>query len=167
MIYFITESYIKSQTLITKNVDAQMVMPCVQAAADLHISLLLGQEYYQYLLDKYNQQTLTAAEIVLVEHLQPATAWTAAEIAVGMNAAAFTNKGMQTQSGEYSASADLNTLSYVRNEYKNMAEYYRNRVVRFLKLNEADYPGYTADSNRTDTPPSKGDEWDNLGMMIV
>lgn len=166
-IYWITETYLKDQTVITQNVDTQMIIPLTQTASDLFVSIILGQEYYEFLLAKYNAQTLTADEILLVDHIQPMMAWRSAEMALGVAAAAFTNKGAQTQSGDFSAPADFSTLSYVRTEYRNYAEYYANRVVKFLQLNEDDYPGWTADSNKIDTPPDESDNWDNNGMMIV
>jgi len=165
-IYFITETYLKAQTVITKNVDVQMIMPLTQPASDLYVANVLGQEYYEYLLAAYNAQTLTAPEITLVDHIQPLMAWRSAEMALGVGAAAFTNKGAQTQLGEFSANADIGTLNYVRNEYRGFAEYYEERVIRFLQLNKDDYPGFTASSNSTDTPPDTNSDWDDM-MMIV
>jgi hypothetical protein len=167
MIYFVTETQIKNITGISDNVDAKNVMPFMQPAADLFMSIILGREYYDYLLDAYNAQTLNAAEIVLVEHIIPATSWRAASIAIDFNWAKWTNKGPQTQSGEFSAGLDTDGLSFIKQNYINMSEYYENRVVRFLKLNKDDYPGYTAESNKTDTPPSTTDNFDLGGMMFV
>ena len=165
-IYWITETYLKAQTVITKNVDVQMIMPLTQPASDLYVANVLGQEYYTYLLAAYNAQTLTAAEITLVDHIQPMMAWRSAEMALGVGAAAFTNKGAQVQTGEFSVNADIGTLNYVRHEYRNFAEYYEERVIRFLQLNKDDYAGFIAASNKTDTPPDTSSDWDDM-MMIV
>lgn len=167
LLYFITETYIKETTGISNNVDPQDVMPYVRPAAELHTSLILGREYFDDLVTKYNAETLTAAEIILVEHIQPAVAWRGASLAISFSWSQFKNKGPQFQNGTFSSTLDLNSLTYMRNEYENMAEYYENRVLKFLQLNKTTYPGWTADSNTDDTAPDETTNWDNGGMFII
>lgn len=166
LLYFITETYIKETTGISNNVDPHDVMPYVRPAAELHTSLILGREYFDYLVAGYNAQTLTATEIVLVEHIQPAVAWRGASLAISFAWSQWKNKGPQLQNGDYSKEIDLTSLAYMRNEYENMAEYYENRLVKFLKLNKNEYPGFTATSNDDDTPPDGTTNWD-MGIMII
>lgn len=165
--WFITETLLKDFTGISKNVDPQDVMPSVQQAAEMFISPILGREFFDYLVTAYNAQTLNADETILVEHIQSAVAWRSAEMAMPLAAYQWKNKGVQSQTGEFSSNVDWTTLSYLRNEYKNRAEYYEGRVARYLELNEDLYPGYTASSNKTDTPPEDTDGWDLGSMMIV
>jgi hypothetical protein len=166
-LYFITETYLKGTTAISNNVDTQDVMPYVRPAAELNTSLLLGREYFDYLVTAYNAASVTSAEITLVEHIQPAVAWRAASIALSFAWSQFKNKGPQKQNGDYSIDLDLQSLGYMRNEYENMAEYYENRLTRFLQLNKDDYPGWTASSNDDDTPPDSTSNWDDNGMFII
>jgi len=166
-LYFITQTYLQSQTGISANVDAASIMPFVQPAAELHMSLILGREYFDYLVAKYNAQTLTAAEILLVAHIAPAVAWRAAVIAMPFNWSQWKNKGPQTQSGEFSREIDEKMLAFMLRKYDDMAMYYENRVTKFLKLNEDDYPGWTAESNKDDTAPDETSSWDNGGMMTI
>jgi len=165
-LYFITETYLQSQTGISQNVDAKNLMPYAQPAAELHMSLILGREYFDALVVKYNAQTLTAAEILLVEHIAPAMAWRTAVIAMPFNWVQWKNKGPQLQNGEYSREIDEKTLAFQIGKYSDMAEYYENRVTKFLKLNEDDYPGWTAESNKDDTEPDSSTNWDN-GIMVI
>ena len=165
-LYFITENYLQSQTGISANVDATSIMPYVQPAAELHMSLILGREYFDALVAKYNAQTLTATEILLVAHVAPAVAWRAAVIAMPFNWVQWKNKGPQLQNGEYSRDIDEKAMAFMVKEYSKMAEYYENRVQKFLKLNEDDYPGWTADSNKDDTAPDETSSWDP-GIMVI
>ena len=166
-LYFITEVYLKNQTGISLNVDSQDIMPHVQVASDLYMSLVLGQEYYDYLLVKYNAQTLSATELLLVEHIQPSVAWRAGELALPFSAIQIKNKGPQVQSGDFSSAPDRGGLNTLIHATKGRAEYYENRVKRFLKLNKIDYPLWTAASNLVDTPPDKRSSWDGNGLTFI
>ena len=50
MIYFITETYLKTNTPITANVDVTDVTPYVKTQSDLRIQPILGTYFYNYLL---------------------------------------------------------------------------------------------------------------------
>lgn len=167
LLYFVTESYLKEQTGISGNVDPQDIMPHVQVAAELYIARLLGREYFDYLVGVYNAGTATSAEELLIQHIRPAVAWRSFEMAIPFAAFEWKNKGIQTQTGEYSANADMAGINYIREEAMNRAEYYATRLTRFLKLNEEDYPGWTAESNKEDTPPDKKDSYEDGGVFFI
>ena len=95
MIYFVTESYLKTNTPITKNVDVTDVAPYIRPASDMRLQAILGSYFYTYLLAKYNAQTLTNDEETLVEKIKPCVAWRAAEQAVFGLSYQLKNKGIQ------------------------------------------------------------------------
>ena len=82
MNYFITETYLKTNTPITANVDVTDVTPYIATQAQLRIMPILGTTYYNYLLAAYNAQTLTVDEEALVTFIQPVIAWRSAEDAI-------------------------------------------------------------------------------------
>ena len=79
MNYFITETYLKTNTPITANVDVTDVTPYIATQAQLRVMPILGTTFYNYLLTKYNAQTLTNVEEALVAYIQPVIAWRSAE----------------------------------------------------------------------------------------
>ena len=74
MNYFITETYLKTNTPITANVDVTDVTPYIATQAQLRVMPILGTTFYNYLLTKYNAQTLTNDEEALVAYIQPVIA---------------------------------------------------------------------------------------------
>lgn len=150
MIYFVTENWLKTNTPITANIDAAKIFPFVQSQADMRIQPLLGTYFYRYLLDAYNNQTLTANEVILVEKIQPAIAWRAVEDCVLGISYALKNKGIQQQSGDYSSPATFQEIAYIQNVYSQKAVFYENRVIAWLKDNYTLYPQFT-DAQNTDS----------------
>jgi len=75
MLYFITETYLKTNTPITANVDVTDVTPYIATQSALRIQPILGTTFYNHMLTDYNAQTLTPDEIDLVESIQPVIAW--------------------------------------------------------------------------------------------
>jgi hypothetical protein len=71
MLYFITETYLKTNTPITANVDVTDVTPYIATQAQLRVMPILGTVFYDDLLTKYNAQTLDPDEEILVAFIHP------------------------------------------------------------------------------------------------
>ena len=110
MLYFITETYLKTNTPITANVDVTDVTPYIATQAQLRAQPILGTVFYKHLLDAYNLQTLTNDEQTLVEFIQPVVAWRSAEDAIFGLTYQLKNKGLQTQFGDNSGSVSRNEV---------------------------------------------------------
>jgi hypothetical protein len=147
MIYFVTENWLKTNTPITANIDAVKIFPFVQSQADMRIQPLLGTYFYKDLLTKYNAQTLSANEEILVAKIQPAIAWRAVEDCVLSISYALKNKGIQQQSGDYSQPATFQEIAYIQNVYSQKAVFYENRIIAYLKDNSSLFPNFTSDLN--------------------
>jgi len=66
MIYFVTETWLKTNTPVTANIDAVKIFPFVQSQSDMRMQPILGTYFYKHLLTAYNAQTLTNDEETLV-----------------------------------------------------------------------------------------------------
>lgn len=167
MIYFVTENYIKEHTAITANCDVKDIMPFIATNSDMWAQSVLGSYFYEYLLTKYNAQTLSAAEEILVAKIQPLVAWRAASDAVFALSRKLKNKGIQRQDGEYSSSVELNELSFAMRHYSQKAEFYTERLRNFLKENKADYAEFIAKENKdSDIKPSNDKPYGSSFMFI-
>ena len=154
MIYFITETYLKTNTPITANVDVTDVTPYIATQAQLRVMPILGTTFYNYLLTAYNAQTLTPEEEALVAYIQPVIAWRSAEDAVFGLTYQLKNKGLQTQFGDYSASVTRSEVAFGMEHYAQKASFFETRLTRYLIANKELYPGFTSKTNRdTDLRP--------------
>lgn len=148
MIYFVTENYLKTNTPITNNVDVTDIMPYVATQARLRIKAILGGVFYDDILTKYNNQTLSSDEEDLVEYIQPVIAWYSAEDAVFGLSYQLKNKGVQQQFGDYSNAVSKDEIAFNMDHYHQKAEIFEKDLINWLTDNKALFPLFTSQSNK-------------------
>ena len=155
MIYFVTETFLKEKTHITQNVDAKDLAPFIALSVKTYVQPILGYNFTEDLLTKYNAGTLSAEEEELVEFIQYVTAFYAAYDAIPNLSFRVSNKGLQSQSGDYSASEGIAAVEYIRNNVLKFAKVYEGNMRAFLDLNKADYPLYLDKVNKEIEAPDQ------------
>ena len=170
MIYFITETYLKNNTPITKNVDVKDVTPYIRPASDMRVQSILGSYFYEYLLGKYNAQTLSNDEETLVDKIQPVVAWRAAENAVFGLSYQLKNKGVQVQFGDYSQNVTQSEVAFVMDHYGQVAAFFEKRLINYILENKDLFTQFTSALN-TDSDIKPVDECDDTDydntMMVI
>jgi hypothetical protein len=164
---FTSQSYIERYTPIGTLVSWDEIEPTVYLVQDNNTQDLLGTNFYNYLQIKYQAQTLNTAETELVNRIKPFQAHKVAEQCVPMINYQMKNKGLMTQNGDYSTSADLETVRYIKNEMKQRAEFFAQRVLNYLCENASDFPEYTSDNSTDMKPNQSGNGYDNGGIDFV
>lgn len=154
MIYFATENDIKLKTNIHRNVDYADIAPNIRVAAITYIRPILGKRFFDDILNKYNTNSLSNKEEELVEIIKLVVIYRGADLTLPFLSFAVKNKGIQTQSGEFSSAVGLDVLNYIRNEVKKMAHINENELKEYLKLNKQFFPLYTAKENEEIIKPS-------------
>jgi hypothetical protein len=167
MIYFVTENYLKAKTPITENVAATDIIPFVEPTASAWMQSILGTYFFKHLLDAYNNQTLTANEVTLVEKIQPAIAWRAASDCVLGLTYQLKNKGLQKQNGDNSEAVELTEATFVMRHYEQKAEFFESIVRKFLTRNKEDYPQFTSKLNRDSELAPQNDDNFNKDILFI
>lgn len=167
MIYFVTEAYLKQKTPITANVSATEVSKFIEPAALAWMQSILGTYFFNDLLTKYNAQTLSANEELLVAKMQPAIAWRAAEDAVVALTYQLKNKGLQKQNGDNSESVELAEAGFVMKHYSQKAEHFEYLVRSWLKNNKDLFSVFTSTSNCDSEIKPQTDDNYNSDMLFV
>jgi len=172
MTYFITNTYLKDNTPVGQNVDSNLIVPIIKTAADSYVRSILGTYFYNYLLTKFNAQTLSVLEITLVQDfIQMAVAWRACSDAVMTTSYQTTNKGIQTQSGDFSASPEYKAIMFMVHEYKSKGDFYDKRLENYLTNNGDLYPEFMNDLNDDSITPKKGcrrrSNTDGSGILFI
>ena len=155
MIYFVTENSLKTKIPLTANIDMVKVLPYVESQADMRIQPILGTYFYNYLLGKYNAQTLTPDETTLVKKIQYAIGWRAVEDCILGISFELKNKGIQQQSGDYSSPTTLAEANYIEGRMAKKAEFYEERLIKWLQANYSLFPQFTDSQNDSDMKPIK------------
>ena len=163
MTYFITENYLKLNTTITANVDVTDLVPFVKTASDMSVQPILGSYFYADLLTKYNNQTLDAKETILVDYIKPCVAWQVCSDAVIGLSRQLKNKGLQSQNGDFSNSADFREITFYCDHYAQKKDFYINRLVNHLHRFGKDFEAFISELNKDSnmyptnpTPTSNG-----------
>lgn len=141
-IFFVTEAFLKTYGIINPNVDAGKITPLVQFAAKAYVKPLIGSYFFDYLLTKYNAQTLNGDEETLVAKMQFAIAFRACAQAVNTLSFQLTNKGIQKQSDDNATFADLSEVKYMYNEYIHQTKLYEDEMSTYLNDNKDLFPEY-------------------------
>lgn len=169
-IFFVTETYLKRNTSITSNVDIKDVLPLIKPAADMWTRSILGTYFYDYMLTKFNTvpNTMTANELTLLDYMQSAISWRAASDAVIELSYQLKNKGVQTQSGDFSGSPEYKAITWVSGAKAQKAEFYEGRLETYLRANKDLYSQFVSNLNN-DSIAKKCDDNNtfNSGIMFI
>lgn len=156
MIYFVTEAFLKAKTHITQNVDAKDLAPFIPMSVKTYIQPILGYRFTEDLLTKFNAGTLSGDEIELVEFIQYVTAFYSCYDAIPNLTFRISNKGIQSQFGDYSGSEGVATVEYIRNNVMKFAKVYESNMRAFLHLKKDLFPLYLDEVNKEISAPDRG-----------
>jgi len=154
--YFIDEEYIKTNSPIINNVEVSSIVPFIKQVSDGWIQSILGTYFYNYLLAQYTDDELSADEELLVDKIKQAMVWRiTSEVGLSLTLQ-LTQKGYQKQRGENNEPVALNELAFVTDSYVRNAEFYMERLRKYLTMNKDFYPQFTSKENRdSDLKPTK------------
>jgi hypothetical protein len=149
MIYFVTEKWIKEKTSISEGVDIKTIMPLIQNAAQMWTESTIGSHFFNDLLVKFNSNGLNTNETFLVEnYIKYAIAWRSAAEGVIELTWQLKNKGLQSQSGDFSQSTDFRISTWVYELKDKKGQYYENRLLDYLKENKDIFPELISPLNK-------------------
>lgn len=145
-ILFITPQTIKERSGLHTNVDEKLVNPEIMTAQDMFIHPALGTGLYNRLQDGIELNDLTDAEQTLLDtYVTPALVYQVlSELPMGMSFQ-FYNKGVVRKTGTDQSDPTMQDLIDVANRYKARAEFYMDRMVRYLRQQATttnDFPTY-------------------------
>jgi hypothetical protein len=158
-VLFISDSYLKQNSFVGENVQANVLTSAITTAQTIKIQSILGKALYTKLCDDISNAggSLTGVTgnyaILLEEFVIPAlTNWALHEAIVPLTLK-FTNKGISRAQDQYTEGIDLETLKYIRNDVRNEAEWYTQRLTTYLCNNSQLFPEYS-DYTANDLYPS-------------
>lgn len=160
IVNFIDETYIKKRLSVSESLDIKLLKSSIFDAQNIHIqdaigtnlyekinTLLIneemsdaGNEYYKTLFDNYIKiSTLywMMTESIIFTHYK------------------FTNKGIQVQSAEESAPVETNELKYIMSTIKDKAEFYTDRMKKYICANISSFPEYSSNTEIDEVRPNE------------
>jgi len=152
LILLIGEQYLKDFTPVSNNLDIEQVKPHIEYAQDSYVQDMLGTNFYLDIQGKYASQSLTTYEEQLVLLIKPGLAYRATEMSIPFLNTQIRNKGLNLMNSENALQAEVDRMRYLREETRNRAEFYEERVVKYLCNNSTQFPLYNLSND--DIEPS-------------
>lgn len=140
---FISVQSIKDRTGLHANVDEKLVLPEIKTAQDMYILPALGSSLYNELQTAVDTATYTQLQTTLLDDyiVDALIYFVMSELPQGLSFQ-FYNKGLLRKTGENQESPSMQDMIDVANRYKARAEFYKQRLIKYLKQNNALYPNY-------------------------
>jgi hypothetical protein len=153
-------------TLISGNVDSDLIKVVRNRAQDLYIEPILGTKQYLRMLQGVEDDDLTTKEEELLGYIKQVL-----QIAVELRTIDAVTERIKNIGTGVSVDEDYQANSVDRNERKKDISYseltfYKNRLKRYLKQNEAGFPLYKEYSCEDIKPEGKTDQY-NLTLITT
>lgn len=159
-VLFISEDTIKKSTTINGNVDAELLLPYIKVAQDIHIHQLLGTDLYDKLATLITAGEMgnagnEAYQTLIDKYVQPCLVHYSLYECLPFLSYKIMNKDLVRKISEQSTAATLEDIKYVRNIVMNTAEYYAKRLVDYVKNNTASFPEYSSNTGEDLSPTTQ------------
>ena len=143
---FIDDTYIKQNTPLGKSIDVDEVSNWIEEAQNVYTQELLGTPLYEDLMLKLASNVdYSAIEWQLVDLFSKALAYWTVYMALPFITTQIRNTGVATPKSDYTESTE-SKMKYLREELKNMGEFWNTRTATFLCNNSNLFPLYNATS---------------------
>ena len=144
-IYLVSCDYLKENTTINNNVDNNLLNNSIWEAQSMHIQQITGTELYNKIIGLVeNNQIGLAVNVkyksLLDNYIRPAIVYWAWYESITYIAFKVVNKGIELQNSDYSNNTSIDQMEYLRDEIRNKAEFYSQRLTDFMYQNRSDYP---------------------------
>ncbi len=160
-VLLVSETYIRESTPFNQNLDVQDIVNNIGIAQEMNLEPVLGTAFYDYIQTVYSAQTLSANETTLMLYIKPFVTYSAAELSLPFIHYRIKNKGISTQTGDFSAPADNSVMFYLKKELINRKEWYAARLEKYLVLNGSLFPLYVAASSNQNINPDHASGYDS------
>lgn len=149
---FVSEEYIRKNTVINENIDSKYLLPIMLRAQEKYMLRLLGTGLYNELQQQIANNNISPANLTLLNDyisicLSEYILYEAAPFLVYK----YTNKTIAKKNSENSTPAELKEVIWLQEQHMNSAQWYAQRLIDYLCANSHLYPLYLNPGNSSDT----------------
>tara|TARA_R100000152_G_C6775719_1_gene204311 strand:+ start:210 stop:776 length:567 start_codon:yes stop_codon:yes gene_type:complete len=163
-VLFISENRIKDSTAIAGNVSIEYIKPYIRVAQKKYIETKLGTDLFAKLQADITAGSLSGVYKTLVDdYIQDALVhWSFYECLPFLRYKVM-NNNVVSKTAENSTALSREEAQDLREEIRNTAEFYTERLIDFIKNNTADYPEYSTNSG-SDVSPDKNAFYSGMNL---
>jgi len=158
-VLFISEEKLKESTAINLNVDVDLLLPYVRQAQKLYVETKLGTDLTQKLKDLIVAGTIgnvgnEAYKTLLDDYVGDMLPNWAFYHAVPFLRFKIENGNIYSKTSETGTALSETEAQHLREEVRNTAEYYTERLIDYIRNNTSSFPEYNTNSGSDVNPDS-------------
>jgi len=167
-VQFISEEKLKDSTAINLNVDVNLLLPYVKQAQKLYVETHLGTDLNQKLKDLIVAGTVgsvgnEAYKTLLDDYIGDMLPNWSFYHAIPFLRFKIENGNIYSKTSETGNSLSTEEAQHLREEIRNTAEYYTERMISYICNNSTLFPEYTTNTG-SDVDPSKNAYFNGLHL---
>ena len=156
-VLFISEEKLKDSTAINLNVDTDLLLPYVRQAQKLYVEPKLGTELYDKLKTLITNGTIgnvgnEAYKTLLDDYIGDMLPNWAFFHAVPFLRFKIENGNIYSKTSETGTALSETEAQHLREEVRNTAEYYTERLIDYITNNTSSFPEYNQNSGADISP---------------
>ena len=163
---FITESVLIENSVINESVSYTQLRPAIIEIQEMQIQTIIGSPLYKEIAAQVVSGTVSALnQTLLNDYIQPAMIrWIYVNLP-NVLAFKYMNKNMMRRRSEESDVMDLSQMRTAIDDARNKAEWYSERITRYLLENRNSYPLFSSPTAAIDTIYPKMNNY-TAGMVL-
>tara|TARA_R100000908_G_scaffold64695_1_gene49571 strand:- start:827 stop:1399 length:573 start_codon:yes stop_codon:yes gene_type:complete len=163
-ILFISENKLKDSTALGGNVDNEFILPYLKVAQKKYIETKLGTDLFVKLQSDISGSSLSGVYQTLVDdYIQDALVHWAFYECLPFLRVRVSNNGIGVKTSENIESMSQEDMGSLREEIRNTAEFYTERLVDYIRHNNSSYPEYNTNTG-ADISPSKTSYYSGMNL---
>jgi len=167
-VLFISEDKLKDSTAINLNVDVNLLLPYVRQAQKLYVETKLGTDLNQKLKDLIVAGTLSlpanaAYKTLIDDYIGDMLPNWAFYHAIPFLRFKIENGNIYSKTSETGNSLSTDEAQHLREEVRNTAEYYTERLIDYICNNNTLFPEYSTNSG-ADVDPDRNAYYNGMNL---
>ena len=167
-VLFISEAKLKDSTAINLNVDVELLLPYVRQAQKLYVETKLGTKLNQKIKDLIVAGTVNNAgneayATLLNDYIGDMLPNWAFYHAIPFLRFKIENGNIYSKTSETGNSLSTEESQHLREEVRNTAEYYTERMIDYICNNNSSFPEYSTNTG-ADVNPDKNAYYNGMNL---
>ena len=167
-VLFISEAKLKDSTAINLNVDVELLLPYVRQAQKLYVETKLGTDLTQKLKDLITAGTIgnvgnEAYKTLVDDYIGDMLPNWAFYHAVPFLRFKIENGNIYSKTSETGTALSTEEAQHLREEVRNTAEYYTERMIEYVRNNITSFPEYNTNSG-ADVSPDENAYYNGMNL---
>ncbi|MAL49717.1 MAG: hypothetical protein CMH18_08170 [Methylophaga sp.] len=164
---FISTNRLKKDSSLGGSVDDDLLLPYILMAQDRYILPVLGTDLYNKLISDVNNDTLTGNYLTLLQtYIQPALVQFSYAVILPFLRLRMVNNAVVTMSSEQGGSVSHEDLKPLINSAMDMGEFYRERLIDYIRNNTGLFPEYSTNTG-ADLNPTTQNYYAGLNLDVA